>query len=309
MSNSPVNTYPRLRKLLRPPKHRRPAGPLVLKMPAFVTICLLTSWPSAALLGRDGSQGCPNSVSPEYVPSSDPTAELLPADPHTTNPPPINFGTSRSTNNITPYRFKVVNGEFPDVRKLSWDLNLAQGNKLFPEKNFGVTFSKKLDHLVVGLCVNGDDVPEGAYTGTLTIAGDSLKPAQLQIAVNLKYANRGFIVFGQFVTSLAAIFFKWWTVRVADTGQGNSPSPSEFVAWLKSQWITVGLAVLGAAGGVYVVKYRGVEAFKSSDLFAFWGATFTAVTSAALFTNSIGKALTTSNDPRVKKAVIAAKRR
>ncbi|MDQ6947950.1 MAG: hypothetical protein M3256_17205 [Actinomycetota bacterium] len=215
---------------------------------------------------------------------------LKPKDQRTTVPPPIDFGTSRSERTLAPYTFSNT-GPPLDPSKLSWDLTLVDGNRQFPDDHAGVTFQDAFGDLRVSLCLVGRDVPTGSYSGSLTIAGSTLKPVQLPLTVNLKDNNWRIIWLGLVVASILAVFVKWWMVQLADSGEDNFPSIGRFFRWLRRQWVTVAISVIGAAGAVYQTKYGNSATFSPSQRWSLWSATFTAVTTASLLLTSISKAI------------------
>ena len=77
----------------------------------------------------------------------------------------------------------------------------------------------------------------------------------------------------------------------------------EFLKWLKSQWVTVAIAVLGATGAVYITRFQNSDSFAPSERWGLWVATFTAVTSASLLLNALGAAVEPSTDEKPKVAV------
>ena len=131
----------------------------------------------------------------------------------------------------------------------------------------------------------------GSYSGSLALAGPGVKPVQLPLTINLKYNNLFVIWVGIIVSAAVAVFFKWWTMKVADTNADNGANVIELLRWLRKQWVTVAIAVIGAAGGVYIAKFQNVDAFVSGDRWELWVATFTAVMSASLLLNSLGIAI------------------
>jgi hypothetical protein len=80
-------------------------------------------------------------------------------------------------------------------------------------------------------------------------------------------------------------------MKVADTKAENGASLKEFWNWFWSQWVTVGIAVVGAAGGVFITKFVLADSFVSGERWGLWVATFTAVMSASLLLNALGLAV------------------
>jgi hypothetical protein len=183
---------------------------------------------------------------------------------------------------------------------MSWDFLLVNGNTTFPDSHASVKFSNTLGNLRVALCLTPDGVPTGSYSGSLTLAGPGVKPVQLPLTINLKDNNLGLIWVGIAIATVAAVFFKWWTMKVADTSTDNTANVSEFWSWLKKQWVTVVIAILGAVGGVFITKFLNAVSFVPSDRWGLWVATFTAVMSASLLLNAIGIAVepTKNNQPK-----------
>lgn len=235
------------------------------------------------------STNCKSVNSPLYVATKTVT-RLAPANDRTKNPPPINFGTSRDSQDIAPYTFTVT-GPAPDPKKMSWDFLLVNGNRTFPDSDASVTFSNTFGNLRVALCLTPDGVPAGSYSGSLTLAGPGVKAVQLPLTINLKYNNLFMIWIGIIVSAAVAVFFKWWTMKIADTNANNGASLIELFKWLRKQWVTVVIAVIGAAGGVYIAKFQKVDTFVAGDRWELWVATFTAVMSASLLLNSLGIAI------------------
>jgi hypothetical protein len=258
-------------------------------IPAFFLI------PSAS-----ASVKCAPVPSPPYIAIKTVTT-LAPADARTAMPPAINFGTSRESQDVAPYTFTVT-GPTADPAKMSWDLLLVNGNTTFPVSHASVQFSDVLGNLRVALCLAPAGVPTGSYSGSLSLAGPGVKPVQLPLTVNLKDNNLAVIWAGIVIFAVAAVFFKWWTLKVADTTVSNSASVTEFWDWLKKQWVTAVIAVLGAAGGVYLAKFQNTDSFVPSARWGLWVATFTAVMSAALLLNALGMAVEPSTDNKPKSA-------
>jgi hypothetical protein len=174
---------------------------------------------------------------------------------------------------------------------MSWDFLLVNGNTTFPDSQASVRFFNSLGNLRVALCLTPAGVPTGSYSGSLTIAGPGVKPVQLPLTVNLKDNNLALIWAGIFIAAVAAVFFKWWTLKVADTAASNGVSVTEFLSWLGKQWVTVAIAIIGAAVGVYIARFVNTDSFVASERWGLWVATFTAVTSAALLLNALGLAV------------------
>jgi hypothetical protein len=87
------------------------------------------------------------------------------------------------------------------------------------------------------------------------------------------------------------VFVKWWMVKLADHSEDNNPSLRSFVSWLRIQWVTVVMSVVGAIGIVYQTKYDNLASFAPSQRWGLWSAGFTAVTTTSLLLTSIGKAV------------------
>ena len=232
---------------------------------------------------------CERVPSPPYVGTRAVTT-LAPANERTTKPPAINFGTSRESQDVAPYTFTVT-GPAPDPTKMSWSLLLVDGNSTFPDSHASVTFSNTLGNLRVALCLAPAGVSTGSYSGSLTLAGPGVKSVQLPLTVNLKDNNLVMIWVGIVISAAAAVFFKWWTIKVADTNVSNGANFSEFWKWLTKQWVTVAIAVVGAVVGVYIAKFQNTDSFVPSERWGLWVATFTAVMSAALLLNALGVAI------------------
>jgi hypothetical protein len=49
---------------------------------------------------------------------------------------------------------------------------------------------------------------------------------------------------GIILFAAAAVFFKWWTMKVADAGASNGTSVKELFTWIKRQWVTVVIAIV-----------------------------------------------------------------
>lgn len=244
------------------------------------------------------SVNCRSVSSPPYVATKTVTT-LTSANDRTTKPPAINFGTSRASQPIAPYTFTVT-GHPPDTAKMSWDFLLVSGNETFPSSDASVTFSNVFGNLRVVLCLTPAGVPAGSYSGSLTLAGPGVKPVELPLTVNLKDNDLLLIWVGIILFAAAAVFFKWWTMKVADTGASNGASVKELFTWIKRQWVTVVIAVIGAAGGVYITKFQKADSFVTSDRWGLWVTTFTAVMSASLLLNALGVAIepSTANKPK-----------
>lgn len=161
----------------------------------------------------------------------------------------------------------------------------------FPDDQVGVRFSNVLKDLRVSLCLVLRDTRPGSYSGSLTIAGDTVEPVQLPLTVNVKDNNFTILWLGLLSAALLAIFVKWWMVRLADSSQNNYPSKREFLRWLGQQYVTVLISVVGAVGVVYRTKYLAVASFTPEERWGLWSAAFTAVTTASLLLTSIGKAV------------------
>jgi hypothetical protein len=255
---------------------------------AFIIGGLATVWlGGSAEAAAEGSCATP-AASPTYT-AGEPVTTLKPADSRAAKPPPILFGTSRNPKHLAAYEFTVT-GPAPDPVNLAWQVTLIDGNRAFPEDQVTVQFVNDVKGLAVRLCMDAHDVPAGTYTGALVFAGGGTAPTQLPLTVGVKDNDIALVVGGMLVVSVGAVFVKWWTIKIADTGAGNKPSFKEFGKWLGSQWVTVVLAVVTAAGGIYYRKYYLADAFVPSDRVGLYGATFTAVISAALLLNSIGLA-------------------
>jgi hypothetical protein len=244
---------------------------------------------------------CSNAPSPPYVAAKTVTT-LTPENDRTTKPPAITFGTSRASQNVAPYTFTVT-GPAPVPAKMSWDFLLVNGNETFPTSGASVTFSNVFGNLRVKLCLTPAGVPAGSYSGSLTLAGPGVKPVELPLTVNLKDNNLPFIWLGIIVSAVAAIFFKWWTMKVVDTNEpNNGASVKELFTWIGRQWLTVLIAVIGAAGGVYITKFQDADSFVPGDRWELWVTTFTAVMSASLLLNALGVAVEPSTDAKPKPA-------
>lgn len=165
-----------------------------------------------------------------------------------------------------------------------------------------MTFSNVFGNLRVALCLTPAGVPAGSYSGSLTLAGPGVKTVELPLTVNLKDNNLPLIWAGIILFAAAAVFFKWWTMKVADTGASNGVSVKELFTWIRRQWVTVVIAVIGAAGGVYITKFQKADSFVPSDRWELWVATFTAVMSASLLLNALGVAIEPSTDDKPKPA-------
>lgn len=241
---------------------------------------------------------CNKAPSPPYVATKTVTT-LTPADARTTNPLTISFGTSRASQRLAPYTFTVT-GPLPDPAKMSWDLLLVNGNETLPAGDASVTFSDVLNDLRVTLCLTPGGVPAGSYSGSLTIAGPGVQPVELPLTINLKDNNLFLIVFGIVVAAAAAIFFKWWTMKIADPESGNTVNIKEFLTWIRNQWITVFVAVIGAAGGVFITKFLNADSFVPNDRWELWVTTFTAVMSASLLLNALGSAVASATGGQTK---------
>jgi hypothetical protein len=129
-----------------------------------------------------------------------------------------------------------------------------------------------------------------------------VKPVQLPLTVNLKDNNLVVIWAGIVIFAVAAVFFKWWTLKVADQEATNGASVREFWNWLTKQWVTVVIAILGAAGGVYITRFQSTASFVPSERWGLWVATFTAVISAALLLNAVGMAVEPPTEDKPKTA-------
>jgi len=270
----------------------RPVAALaVMGIPLFLFLI-----PSASGAGVK----CGGVPSPPYVATTTVTT-LTPANERTTTPPAINFGTSRESQNVAPYTFTVT-GPAPDPTEMSWDLLLVNGNTTFPDSHASVQFSNTIGNLRVALCLAPTGVPTGSYSGSLTLAGPGVKPVQLPLTVNLKDNNLVVIWAGIVIFAVAAVFFKWWTLKVADQEATNGASVREFWNWLTKQWVTVVIAILGAAGGVYITRFQSTASFVPSERWGLWVATFTAVISAALLLNAVGMAVEPPTEDKPKTA-------
>jgi hypothetical protein len=259
---------------------RSVAALAVMLLPLFVLLI-----PSSV----GASVTCERVPSPPYVATNTVTT-LTPANERTTQPPTINFGTSRASQDVAPYTFTVT-GPSPDPTKMSWDFLLVNGNSTFPDSHASVRFSSALGNLRVALCLAPAGVPTGSYSGSLTLAGAGVKPVQLPLTVNLKDNYLVAIWGGIIISAAAAVFFKWWTMKLADTNATNGVSVREFGKWFKVQWVTVAIAVVGAAVGVYITKFGNTDSFVPGERWGLWAATFTAVMSASLLLNALGMAL------------------
>ena len=238
---------------------------------------------------RSGSS-CQPTTSPPYTPAPTIETTLSPKDQRTSAPPPVQFRTSRADKRLAPYTYSVT-GPMPDLDKLSWDLTLVEGNRQYPDSHAAVTFANAFGDIRVSLCVIGRDVPTGSYSGSLTIAGSTVKPVQLPLTINLKDNDKSMLWTGLIVAAGLGVFVKWWMVKLADTNQDNNPSMGAFVSWLRHQWVTVLISVVGAIGIVYRTKYDALASFAPSQRWGLWSAGFTAVTTASLLLTSIGKAV------------------
>jgi len=267
----------------------------VLAMPTAVGLMVA---PSAS----GASEECSAVSSPPYIPAAA-TTTLTPANQRTTTPPEINLGTSRSVEPVAPYSFDVE-GEAPELGKMSWETVLVYGNKPFPEDQVAVEFSAPVGGLRVKVCLDPAGVDAGSYSGTLTIAGNGVAPVQLPLTVNLKDGGLPVIWAGIVVAAIAAVFFKWWTLKLTDADETNLPNLKQFVKWARTQWITVLIAIGAAVGTVYATKFHNVEAFVPSDRWGLWAATFTAVTSASLLLNAIGLAAEPANNNGDQKTAV-----
>jgi hypothetical protein len=251
--------------------------------------------PATASQAKSGS-GCQPSNSPPFMPAPTIETTLQPKDQRTSAPPAIQFRTSRADKKLAPYTYSVT-GPMPELDKLSWDLTLVEGNRQFPDSHAAVTFANAFGDLRVFLCVIGRDVPTGSYSGSLTIAGSTLKPVQLPLTVNLKDNDKTMLWSGLFVAAVLGVFVKWWMVKLADRTEDNNPSLRSFGTWLRLQWVTVAMSVVGAIGIVYQTKYDNLASFAPSQRWGLWSAGFTAVTTTSLLLTSIGKAVTNPANP------------
>lgn len=244
------------------------------------------------------NKNCQSEPSPPYMATKTVTT-LTPANDRTTKPPTITFGTSRASETLAPYTFTVT-GPAPDPAKMSWDLLLVNGNGTFPDNDASVTFSNVFGNLRVALCLKPAKVPAGSYSGSLTLAGPGVKPVELPLTISLKDNNLFLIWAGIIFFAAAAVFFKWWTMKVADTDAPNGASLAELWTWVRRQWVTVAIAVIGAAGGVYITRFLKADSFVPGDRWALWVATFTAVMSASLLLNALGVAVEPSKPDKPK---------
>jgi hypothetical protein len=246
------------------------------------------------------SVNCEHAQSPPYVVTNAVTT-LTPANERTTKPPAINFGTSRESQDVAPYTFTVT-GPAPDPTKMSWDFLLVDGNRTFPDSHASVRFSNALGNLRVAVSLAPAGVPTGSYSGSLTLAGPGVKPVQLPLTVNLKDDNLVMIWAGIVISAAVAVFFKWWTMKVADTAVSNGANIRELWNWLTKQWVTVIIAVLGATGGVFITKFQNTDSFVPSARWGLWVATFSAVMSASLLLNALGIAVEPPTKDKPKSA-------
>lgn len=123
---------------------------------------------------------------------------------------------------------------------------------------------------------------------------------ELPLTVDLKDNNLLLIWAGIILFAAAAVFFKWWTMKVADTGASNGADVRELFTWIRGQWVTVVIAVIAAAGGVYIAKFQKADSFVPGDRWELWVATFTAVMTASLLLNALGVAIEPSTDDKPK---------
>ena len=269
-----------------------------------VTGCALgglvaTSWTAVAV----ATPSCSSlGVSPQYVPSSEATSVLQPANQRTNSPPTITFTGSNGDQQIAPYEYTVV-GPFPNLTGVAWGLSLISGNERFPKEDAAVTLSDNLGTVEVSICLRATGVPAGSYSGSLGLAGGGIKPVQLPLTVNIKYAGWPLIFFGMTIAVLLGVFVKWWMSKIAEA-EDNEPKLSQYFTWLWRQKITVLIAAVGASYGVYQSKYIGVDSFVRGDVWGLWVATGVAVAAASLLTTTIGTVI--QPDP-AKKASAPAK--
>jgi hypothetical protein len=66
--------------------------------------------------------------------------------------------------------------------------------------------------------------------------------------------------------------------------------------------VTIVIAVVGGAGGVYITKFGNTDSFVPGERWGLWAAIFTAVMSASLLLNALGMALEPEKDGAKKPA-------
>jgi hypothetical protein len=242
--------------------------------------------------------------SPPYSGASLASTTLDPQNQRTNTPAPITFTGSNGDHPIAPYTY-TVNGKFPNLSKLAWGLSLINGNDIYPQNDVAVHFYNSLGSLQVVVCIRTTDVSAGSYSGSLGLAGGGIKPVQLPLTINIKYAGWPLIFLGMLVAAIVGVFVKWWMTKIGGSDPDNSPKLSQFAVWLWRQKITVLIAVLGAAYVVFQSKYVASSGFTIDDCWSLWVATGVAVSAASLLTTTFGAAVQPSTSNNLSKAPTA----
>jgi hypothetical protein len=259
----------------------------------FVTVAVM------AVQDDNTTAPCQITPSPAYVPPKAPLVSLAAADPRTKQPPEVDLGFSRHDETLAPFSY-TVDGAVPDPAKISWDLLLVNGNEQYPDGSAGVQFRAIQGNLRVRMCLKSAGVAPGTYAGTFTFSGVNFRSTQIPLTVTIKY-NNWWWTWGGFVAAiLLAVFFKYWTTVLNEPNTPNKPNPVKCVRWFVDQWVTILIAVAGAAGVVYRTRVLDAHTFTADDRWPFWAATFTAVTASTLLLTAIGRAVVPKPDPAKK---------
>jgi len=237
------------------------------------------------------TSGCKPMTTPQYSPAKVLTTILTPANQRTSTPPPINFSGNSGQVSTAPYTYTVAGGT-PDTRAIAWEVSLIDGNSSFPARDLYPSFTDNLDGFEVRLCATAGGVNPGSYVGTLAFAGGAMKPVQLPLTINVRYAgglNYLWIVLGLLLAALIGVFVKWWMILINKPTGTNIPNLLLFLRWMKAQWVTVAMATASAGYAVVRSKYLANPSFNSGDLMALWIAMGVATSASALLVTTLGK--------------------
>jgi hypothetical protein len=240
------------------------------------------------------SNGCPSASSPALSAVSATATKLSPADQRTNAPPAINFDQPGGSIHVAPYTYTVSGNAPKDTGKIAWELSLVNGNEPFPDGHVSPVFKNTLNGFEVHLCISASNVDPGSYSGSFGFGGGGIKPLQLPLTVNVRFG--GFwsflwLYYGMLIAALIGVFVKWWMTLIAKENAGFAPELGKYFLWMKSQWITILIAVVGAGYVVFQNKYWQSNGFTSQNLLSLWIGVGVAVAASALLTTTVGQAI------------------
>jgi hypothetical protein len=140
------------------------------------------------------------------------------------------------------------------------------------------------------VCIDPDGVPPGSYTGSVTIDDPRLATSPVPVTVTIQYQGIFLVLLGTALVFVAALFFKWATVRRGD----DRPvfyrrALGDFWRWLLDMIVGV-LAAVVAAAGIFNAQYLENPSWgtRGWEFWALAGAIFSAVV-AAVSANELRK--------------------